>query len=88
MPHGAILLFPLLVPVVPPLLAAGMPSADDCACGSVPHCAPDYSTACRASSPISGTLVLLLLGLRLLLGRWLLLRLLLLLRLRCRWCLR
>jgi hypothetical protein len=79
----------LLVPIVPPLLAAGMPSADDCACGSVPHCAPDYSTACRASSPISGTLVvLLLLALLLLLGLRLLLGLCLLLRLSCRWCLR
>jgi len=74
----------LLVPIVPPLLAAGMPSADDCACGSVPHCAPDYSTACRASSPISGTLVVLLL-LRLLLLSWRLLGLCLLLGLRRCW---
>ena len=79
----------LLVPIVPPLLAAGMTSADDCACGSIPcGCGSDYGTCCRAFSPISGTLVvLLLLGLRLLLSWRLLLRLWLLLRLRCRWCL-
>ena len=78
----------LLVPIVPPLLAAGMPSSDYRACGGIPHRAANYGSPCRASSPIRRTLAaLLLLALLLLLGRWLLLRLSLLLRLRCRWCL-
>jgi len=59
----------LLMPVVPPLLATGMPSSDDRACASVPHHASDYGTACRAPGPISRTLAALLwLGLRLLRG--------------------
>ena len=59
----------LLMPVVPPLLAAGMPSSDDRACGGVPRRAANYGTACRAPGPISRTLAALLwLGLRLLRG--------------------
>ena len=76
----------LVLPVVPPLLATGMSSSDDRARASVPHRASDYGTACRALSPISRTLgVLLLLRLRLLLGLCLFLGLCLLLGWRRRW---
>jgi hypothetical protein len=78
----------VLVPIVPPLLAAGMPSSDYRACGGIPHRAANDGSPCRAFSPISRTLAaLLLLALLLLLGLRLLLSLCLLLRLRCRWCL-
>jgi hypothetical protein len=70
----------LLVPVVSPLLAAGMPGPDDCACSGVSHHASDDGTTCRTSGfvsslPISRTLALLLLLVLLLLGRLLGLRL-------------
>jgi hypothetical protein len=55
------------IPVVPPLLATGMPSPDDRAGSGVPHCTSDDGTACRTPSfasiglPISRTLAVLLL---------------------------
>jgi hypothetical protein len=75
------------IPVVPSLLATGMPSPDDRAGTGVPHRASDDGTACRTPSfasigrPISRTLavLLLLVLLRLLLLLGLLLTLLLVL---------
>jgi hypothetical protein len=56
----------LVMPAIPSLLPAGMPSSDNRACGGVPSHASNYGTACRA--PGLGVLGLLLLGLRLLRG--------------------
>jgi hypothetical protein len=68
-------LFKMLVvmSVVPPVLAAGMTSADDRASGSVAHHASNYGTACCAPSlvscfSVSRTFVALVLLLWLLLG--------------------
>jgi hypothetical protein len=78
----------LLVPIVPPLLAAGVPRADNGACGGVPRHPSDNGAGCRTLRPIRRTVAAaLLLCLLRLLGRCLLLGLGLLLGL-CRWCLR
>jgi len=70
----------LVLSVVPPLLATGMPSSDDRARGSVSRNGSDCGSGCRTLSPIGRTLaVLLFLGVLLLLGLLLLLVLLLLL---------
>jgi hypothetical protein len=47
----------LVMPAIPPLLPAGMPSSYDRACGGVPRHASDYGAACRTASAISRTLV-------------------------------
>ena len=46
-----LLMLLLLMPVVPPLLATGMPSSDDRARGRVPRSGSDYGACRRTLKP-------------------------------------